>query len=51
MMFLCVRKEKKKERERWRVAKIINMFFSFFNEKLSLKMHSSHEIAILTDVK
>ena len=48
MMFLCVRKEKKKERERWRVVKII--FFFLFYEKLSLKMHSSHEIAILTDL-
>ena len=29
MMFVCVRKEKKKERENWRVAKIKNMVFPF----------------------
>ena len=45
------KKDRKKERERWRVAKLINIFFPFFYEKVSFKIHSSNVIVILTDVK
>ena len=48
MMFCVNGKRERKERERWKVAELINVFP--FYENVSLKMHNSHVIVILIDV-